>query len=449
MKRILPVLKRYLPLLKRLTSLLLVLAMAGALFQFAARHPAQWDVTQNALNSLEPGSVEALALLQGPVKITVYATEQDAQVGDIRKLIREFVSIYQRYKPDISLSFVDPVKEPEAMRKASIKGNGEMIIEFGGRNEHITTLNEQTLSSALLRLAHTKDQLLMYLSGHGERKLDGKANHDLGEFGERLKQLGYRTASLNLTVAQEVPANASMLVITQPQTQLMPGEVKKLQHYIDNGGNLLWLVDAEPMRGLEPLAEKLSLTILPGVVIDPASQDMNAPLNWALGSGYPPHAVTRDFDLITVFPDARAISVEPKDDWQTHTLVEGATRGWVSDHGIGKHLDKNRDIPGPFSLAITLQRNLNNREQRIIVVGSGAFLANIYSGNGGNLDLGINMVNWLADEERLISVQPHTAKDGKITLSKNQLTVTSVTFLIILPLLLIMMGALQWWRKKH
>lgn len=441
--------KRFLPPFKRIASLLLVLVIAGALFQLAGRYPAQWDVTQNALNSLEPGSVDALALLKGPVKITVYATEKDAQLGDLRKLIREFVALYQRYKPDISLSFVDPVKDAEAMRKASIKGNGEMVVEFAGRNEHITTLNEQTLSSALLRLAHNTDQLLMYLGGHGERKLEGAANHDLGDFGERLKKLGYRTGSLNLALAQDVPANASMLVLTHPQTRMMPGEVSKLLRYIDNGGNLLWLVDAEPMRGMEPLAEKLGITFMPGIVIDPAAQEMNAPLDWALGTGYPPHVVTRDFDLVTVFPDARAISLEKKDDWQTHTLVEGAARGWVSDHGIGKRLDQNRDIPGPVSLAVTLQRTVNDREQRIIVVGNGAFLANVYSGNGGNLDLGVNMVNWLANEERLITVQPRSAKDGKITLSKNQLSAISVSFLVVLPLLLFAMGALQWWRRKR
>jgi len=440
--------RRTLLLLERIVSLLLVLAAAGALFLLAARYPAQWDVTQNALNSLEPGSVDALALLHGPVKITVYATEQDAQVGDMRKLIREFVALYQRYKPDVSLTFVDPVKEPEAMRKASIKGNGEMVVEFGGRSEHITTLNEQTLSGTLLRLAHSKDQLLMYLSGHGERKLDGMANHDLGEFGERLKQLGYRTASLNLALAQDVPANASMLVLTQPQTRLMPGEVTKLLRYIDGGGSLLWLADAGPLRGLEPLAEKLGIAFLPGIVLDPAAQEMNAPLDWALGTGYPPHPVTRNFDLITVFPDARALSVDRNDGWEVRTLVEGAARGWVSDHGSSKTFDKNRDIPGPVNLAVALQRPVGDREQRIIVAGSGAFLANVYSGNGGNLDFGINMVNWLANEERLITVQPHAAKDARVTLSTRQLSAISVTFLVLLPLALIGAGIWAWRRRK-
>ena len=441
--------KRFLPMLKRTVTLLLVLVAAGALYQVAARYPAQWDATQNALNSLEPGSVDALALLQGPVKITVYATEQDAQLGDVRKLIREFVSLYQRYKPDISLRFVDPLKEPEAMRKAAIQGNGEMVVEYAGRSEHITTLNEETLSGALLRLAHSKKQLLMYLGGHGERKLDGVANHDLGEFGGRLQQLGYRIASLNLAVAQDVPDNASMLLLTHPQTKLMPGEVKKLLRYIDNGGNLLWLVDAEPLRGLEPLAEKLGLTFMPGVVIDPAAQEMGAPPNWTLGTGYPPHAVTRDFDLITVFPDARALIIEAREGWQKHMLVEGAARGWVSERGSGKRFDRNRDIPGPVELAATLQRSVNNREQRIVVVGNAAFLANTYSGNGGNLDLGINMANWLANEEQLITVQPRAAKDGAITLSKRQLTVIATSFLVLLPLAFIAAGVWAWRRRRN
>ena len=133
---------------------------------------------------------------------------------------------------------------------------------------------------------------------------------------------------------------------------------------------------------------------------------------------------------------------------ETHTLVEGAARGWVSDHGKSKTFDKNRDIPGPVNLAVALQRSVNDREQRIIVVGNGAFLANVYSGNGGNLDLGINMVNWLANEERLITVQPRAVKDGKIILSKRQLSAISVSFLMLLPLALIGAGICAWRRRR-
>jgi ABC-type uncharacterized transport system involved in gliding motility auxiliary subunit len=438
-------------LLKNFAFAALLLAAAVALYQLAARHPVHLDVTQSASNSLEDSSIDVLKQLPGEIKLTVFSTREDAEMGDIRKLIREFVALYQRYKPDITLAFVDPTQHPNEARKANIQANGEMLVEYGGRSEHITLLSEQSLTSALLRLAHSKDKLLMYLDGHGERKLDGIANHDLGEFGKRLQQNGYRIGSLNLTVAQDVPKNVSVLVITQPQLDLLPGETDKLLRYIDSGGNLLWLLDAEPLHGLEPLAEKLGLELTPGIVIDPAAEEARAPANWALGAGYPPHPVTHNFNLITVFPFARALGWEENKEWQYTTLVEAAPRGWVSSRTApGKpRFDKNADVPGPVTVALALQRDINDRDQRIVVVGSGGFLANAYSGNGGNLDLGINMVNWLANEEKLISIQPRATRDGTVTLSKMQLGLISVGLIVVLPLLLVLTGGVLWWRRRR
>jgi ABC-type uncharacterized transport system involved in gliding motility auxiliary subunit len=453
--------------IKNLAYSLLLLVAAVALYQLIAFYPAHWDATQNTSNSLSPSSIETLKQLDGVVNITMYANSKDAELGDIEQLVRDFIGLYQRYKADIKLRFVDPVKDADAMRKAEIRSNREMVIEYGGRSEHLTLLNEQSITSALLRLAHTRGQKLMYVDGHGERKLDGIANHDLGDFGKKLAHNGFQLSSLNLALAQDVPSNGSVLVITQPQINLLPGEVDKLLRYVDGGGNLLWLLDAEPLHGLERLAAKLGILLTPGIITDPDAQKMNAPSNWTLGASYPPHPVTRNFNLITAFPFARALGREDsgREDsssqadsegqvrniaWQRSTLVEAASNGWVSRTDIPKksHFDKNRDIPGPFSLAIALERSVNEREQRIVVVGSGSFLANAYSGNGGNIDLGINMVNWLAHEESLITTQPRATLDSAVTLSKTQLSAISIGFVIVVPLLLAVTGGVLWWRRR-
>jgi ABC-type uncharacterized transport system involved in gliding motility auxiliary subunit len=439
-------------LLKNLVFTALLLAAAVALYLLAAHRPLQRDITQNAINSLAPNSVQVLQQLPGAVKLTVFMTEQDARQGDMRKLVRNFVALYQRHKPDITLAFIDPAQHPEEVRKADIQNNGEMVVEYGGRREHLTMLNEQALTSALLSLAHRKQQLVMYLTGHGEPKLDGNANFDLGEFGQRLQQNGFHIGPLNLAIAQEVPANASLLIIPQPQVDLLPGEVDKLLRYVDNGGNLLWLVDDAPLHGLEQLAEKLGLVLTPGIVIDPDAQQMRAPSTWALAAGYPPHPITRNFNLVTVFPYARALDHEDDADWQYHSVVEAAPRGWVSRNvpkdGQAPHFNKYHDIPGPVTVALALRRNVNDRDQRIVVAGSNAFLANTYAGNGGNLDLGVNMVNWLANEDQLITIQPRSAKDSAINLSKRQLSVISIGFVIVLPLLLLAIGGWLWWRRR-
>jgi len=444
------------PALRNLLFLVVLLGAALGLGYLAMEYRLQHDITHNASNSLAPASVEALKQLSGPVNITVYSTEFDARLGDIRKIIGEFLSLYQRYKSDINLVFIDPEKEAELTRSANIQLNGEMVIEYAGRSEHLTTINEQIITSTLLRLAHRSDQIVMYLDGHGERKLDGIANHDLGSlFGAKLKQNGFHLNSLNLALAQEVPDNTSVLVVTQPQLKLMPGEVDKLLRYIERGGNLLWLIDAQPLYGLAPIAEKLGLLLPPGVVIDPAASGMNAPSNWSLGAAYPPHAITRNFNLITAFPLARPLIWNESPEWQHHVLVEVAARGWVSRSTSARNFqakqpafNKQQDTPGPVIIAIALQRNINEREQRIVVVGNGAFLANSYAGNGGNVDLGINMVNWLAGEEHLITLQPRAAKDSSLILSKTELNVISISFLLALPLVLMSVG-IRIWRKRR
>jgi hypothetical protein len=436
---------------RNLLFVLILIGVAAGLGYLVKRHHVQRDVTYNTINSLEPSSIEVLKQLDGPVNITVYATEEDARLGDIRKIIRDFLSLYQRYKPDIHLDFIDPQKEADKARAAQIRFNGEMVIEYAGRSEHLTKINEPILTGTLLRLAHTRDQTVMYLDGHGERKLDGIANFDLGSlFGAKLKQSGFHLGSLNLALAQEVPSNVSVLVITQPQLDLMPGEVDKLLRYIDHGGNLLWLVDAEPLHGLERLAEKLDLILPPGIVIDPAAIEMNAPADWSLGAIYPPHAITHNFSLTTAFPSARPLLWNENTDWQHNVLVEVAPRGWVSRSKPGNkpRFDKLQDTPGPVVIAMALQRNINDREQRIVVVGNGAFLSNSFAGNGGNVDLGMNMVNWLAGEEHLITQKLRPAKDSKLELSAMQLRLISIGFLLGLPLLLAG-GGIFIWRKRR
>jgi LPXTG-motif cell wall-anchored protein len=178
---------------------------------------------------------------------------------------------------------------------------------------------------------------------------------------------------------------------------------------------------------------------------------MNAPATWSLGAAYPPHAITRNFNLITAFPEARPIAWNENPEWQHHVLVEVATRGWVSRYPNKKPLkfDAQHDTQGPAVIAVALQRNINDREQRIVVVGSGAFLANSFAGNGGNIDLGVNMVNWLASEDGLITIQPRAAKDINLMLSTAQLTTISFGALLGLPLLLAGMGGYLWWKRRR
>lgn len=425
----------------------LLLVLAGLLLAVSRTYHANWDISLNARNSLSTGSSEFLKKLSGPVSITAYASPK----SEVAKPIRDFLTPYQRAKPDIKLSFVDPSEQPQLARAAGIQMTGELVVEYGKRSEHLTTLNESSLTNLLMRLARDKERLVMYLDGHGERKLDGQANFDLGEFGAQLVKRGFKVAPLKLTLAQDVPGNAAMLVIAGPRVDLLPAEVDKLKNYLKRGGNLLWLIDQEPLHGLQPIAEQLGLVLTPGTVIDPEAQQMNASATMAIGAAYARHALIGNLDLMTVFPFARQIGVaENHGDWRASNLVEVAQRGWIERDALDKPVafDKNKDTPGPVNIAVALERSVDNKTQRVVVIGSGGFLANQFLGNGGNQDLGINTINWLAGDDTLITIQPRATRDANLNLSRTATTVIAVGFLVVLPIALLATGGLIWWRRR-
>jgi ABC-type uncharacterized transport system involved in gliding motility auxiliary subunit len=422
------------------------------LVAFLARmYQKEWDVTRSARNTLSQATVDVLRQLDGPLTVTAYALAQDASGADVHKLIEERMRPYRRAKPDLDLQLVDPREQPKRTEAAGVRTPNELVIEYRKRTEHlrIGEWNEQSFANVLMRLARGSASLVMWLEGHGERRMDGIANHDLGEFGRQLQQKGLKLNSLNLAIAPEVPANAALLVITAPQADVHPQEVAKLRRYLDSGGSVLWLIDPEPLRGLEPLAEALGLVLTPGTVVDFALRPRAGPPVFAVAASYGQHPVTGAFRYNATFPYARQIGVSESEDWQITPLIDVAQRGWVE---VGK-LDENptydasRDIRGPVTVAAAFERTVGDREQRVIVVGSGSFLSNTYL-DRGNLQLGIAMVNWLASEDDLVSIDPRPAPDAHIEIAQMTLYAIALFFLLALPVAFALMGLVVWWRRR-
>lgn len=140
----------------------LLLALVALLSWVAREYRVETDITANARNTLTQATQDALKVFNGPVNITAYAVAKDGGGNDIHKMIQEKLRPWQRVKPDIVLTLVDPRDDPKRANAAGLKSPNELVIEHQGRSEHLplAELNEQSLVNALTRLARTGNALV-------------------------------------------------------------------------------------------------------------------------------------------------------------------------------------------------------------------------------------------------------------------------------------------------
>lgn len=440
----------------------LFLMLVVLLGYLANQYRVATDITQANRNILTQGSVNILKQMKAPINITVYATKDDASSGDtFRKGIVDFVARYQREKKDIHLTFVNPSIEPKLAQDAGVKVDGEVVIEYQKRVEHITPpFAEQEVTNLLVRLSRTNQQAIMYLDGHGERNLLGVRNHDIGEFGKQLEAKGFKFANPDLTIAQAVPSNGAMLVIASPQVDVSEVEAKKIKAYLEAGGNLLWLLDDDNLRGLKDVADYIGLQVSPGIALDMASAQYGADARVAFASLYGEHPITTNFMLRTLFPESHQVTAKGTDEngWKVSNLVEVAPNGWLAADKLAKGakpvFDEKKDTRGPINIGVALEREYGKKGQRIVVMGNANFLSNTFITNGGNLDFGVNIVNWLAGDDNLITIQPMPLKDINVSIpdtDQGRIVAWTVfhSFQYFIPLGFMIAGFYLWWKRRR
>jgi gliding motility-associatede transport system auxiliary component len=178
-------------------------------------------------------------------------------------------------------------------------------------------------------------------------------------------------------------------------------------------------------------------------------------------------AITRGFNTATLFAGATAIDTDATGGWQSETFLKTLPRSWLAAGKLQGEIrfdPKHGDKPGPLDIGVSLTREVKpasnddkktgdaaqkSIEQRVMVTGDGDFLSNAYLNNGGNLMLGLNILNWLSHDDNFININPESAPDRTLTLSHTDQVVISLGFLFALPLLLIACGLLIWGRRRR
>ena len=443
--------------LQNIIFIILFCAIIGLLAWITNKYRFESDWTGNNRNTLSEVSIKLLEKIPAPVKITTFIPDGNLVANS--KYIKELVAMYQKHKSDISLEIINPDTHPDLVRKLKVTNYGEVVVEYEGRSEHISQLKEETLTNTLQRLLRQGDRKVLFITGHGERTPDGRANFDWGSFTEKLNIKGIHSETLALYETAKIP-DAAAIIIASPQANFLPGEVTLILDYVKNGGNLLWINDpGKSLYGLDPLAEYLGINFFPGTIVDPTAQMMNVKdPTFSIITSYPEHTITRDFQYISIFPRAVAIN-HSKDDanWFALPFLQTVPRSWSETGVLEGAIDYNadKDIVGPLTIGLSLTRkdvedklNSKLKKQRIVILGDGDFLSNTYLGNQGNLNLGHNILNWISNDDDFITIPSSTAVDTQLNISDLMGAIIGLFFLVALPLALLVAGGWIWYKRR-
>jgi len=428
---------------------ILLIAIALALLWLNPRLSQQIDVTANARNSITQTTIDTLRAMDKPLTLTAII----GPARSARKAITKLVDQSRAIKPDIALHFINPEIEPEKARNLDAAPGGELIMQYADREKRLQTLSERSFTQALHELTRSSTAKLAFISGHEERSPEKQTNDDYFYLGQHLKQSGLEALRLSLASVPRIPDNVDVAVIAAPARPYFPGEVASMLDFVNRGGNLLWFIDGDDLSGLDALALELGIALHPGIVIDISSQAFGADSPaFTILDQFPNHPVNNGLDSAVLLPISRALDVTPLAGQVTLPLLQTGDQSWTETSPIEGAIkfDENTDEQqGPLTLAVSFEREKNDRTQRMAVVADADLFASTWIGNGANKEYATRLFNWLANDDHLIQFATPEAPDKVLALSPRQTLLLGAGFLLALPALLLLIAALRWYRGRR
>ncbi|MGE5587196.1 MAG: GldG family protein [Clostridia bacterium] len=462
-----------------------------------ARHPAKLDLTQEKMYTLSEETRQILRKLDRDVKITAFFPEGDA-VGE---MVKDLLDEYTRLSSKVSVSFVDPDKNPSLAKQYEITAYGTSVVESGPKSRKVMQYDlveyagesqapgfagEQAFTRAIIGVLEEEERSVYFLVGHDERDLV----QDYWQARSFLEGEGYTTKTLNLATEGKVPEDAALVVIAGPQKDLAAKEAEAVQDYVVRGGSVMVL--AEPLRqkgqlqNLKAMVAKWGVGMNDDVVIDPAS-------HYFLDAGSPiPEVQYHDITmkLVTeklgcVLPRSRSLyeSNESADPGVTLTaLLKTSGESWgETDLGAKQvSFDPKADNKGPLVLAYAVERapetktavehdgkadgsadegaqdgteaggaDAGGPKARMLVVGNASFLDNDVVTFQGNIDLFMNSVGWLVGKEESITIRAKSPSYSQVYLTGQQASLVFYSTVVGLPLLFLLVGGGVWLRRRN
>ncbi len=264
----------------------LALAVAIPVNLLASRLDVIWDLTPAKMYRLSESTTSYLDTLEEEVDF-YFLMDMDMLATDNASMALYYT--LKQYSSYDCINFVDfnPNDEPAILEEINPDGElrlsiGDIVIRCGenvkripGNDMYTTKYNvneageasleamyfegENRISGAIEAVVTGRTSKLYFVTGHGEKTIE----EDYKTFHANLTNRNYGTAELNLTTAPAVPDDAAIVILAAPKSDLTDDEAKKLNDYLDKGGNVSFLMspneDDVVYKNIEAIMESFGI----------------------------------------------------------------------------------------------------------------------------------------------------------------------------------------------
>jgi hypothetical protein len=217
---------------------------------------------------------QLVSALDQPIEVTLFYPPGN----EVAEELAAYFADLGRTSSKLTVVRADQAVDPAKAKALGVGGNGAVAFARGSQHEQIqipTKLEsarpklrilDQDVHKRLLSIARGKRTIYL-VQGHEERTLS--APHDTESSGalsllrELLQgqNLDVRELGMAQGLANEVPADAAVVMLVGPQRPMLTEESAALVRYFRSGGRLLVAVDPEAASAAAPVLAGLSLQL--------------------------------------------------------------------------------------------------------------------------------------------------------------------------------------------
>lgn len=432
------------------TAAFLLFGILGMLNYFAWKNPVQWDLTGSEAYTLTDQTRKIVHNAKEDLSFTIFAKR--AEFNNIKAL----TDLYFFEKSNLRREYIDVETRPDLVATNNVLKSPTIIVEYKGRKEHVTTLNELSLTNAIKKLSLGKLPMIVFTTGHGEASLESDENEGLSHLAGMLKNSNYKVVQMNTATTRSIPKETETLVIWGPKQAFRADEVQRIDAWLAAGGNLLIAFDpdlnSEKFPLLKNMLLKRGIHVSNDLVVDRLKHingsNGTVPMVDRFNSDSP---IVKEFRGPVFFPLVSSIQKVDGEIEGTFTSVVKSMpfpSSWAEKSNAevieGKvTFSPGVDTQGPITLAATWE----SKDSRISVFGNSTFLINTYKKFGENFVFFTNAMNWTIEQDVLISFNLPVVKQEPVFISKPQLGIIFYFSVIVAPLVMFGM-AFMFYRRR-